>query len=74
MIDPLGFSLVQEFKVALVRVVQPNPSGVCMRHGKCTKNYPNKPFRPETLFDPAGYPFLIDVESVQRIVLSSNLN
>ncbi|WVZ84621.1 hypothetical protein U9M48_031635, partial [Paspalum notatum var. saurae] len=52
--DPLGFSLVQEFMIH--GPCGPfNPNSQCMKNGKCTKNYP-KPFRIDTSFDPEGYP------------------
>ena len=53
-LDPLAFSLVQEFMLH-------GPCGEaniycqCMKDGKCSKKYP-KPFRSETSFDPDGYP------------------
>lgn len=53
-VDPLGFSLVQEFMLH-GPCGSANPISPCMKDGKCTKNYP-KPLRSETLFDPAGYP------------------
>ncbi|WVZ65260.1 hypothetical protein U9M48_014656, partial [Paspalum notatum var. saurae] len=53
-IDPLGFSLVQEFMMH-GPCGPANPKSPCMKDGKCSKNYP-KQFRSETSFDPAGYP------------------
>ncbi|KAL6626309.1 hypothetical protein ACP70R_030035 [Stipagrostis hirtigluma subsp. patula] len=53
-VDPLGFALVQEFMLH-------GPCGdldkncVCMKDGKCTKNFP-KSFRSETTIDQDGFP------------------
>lgn len=53
-LDPLGFSLVQEFMIH-GPCGPANPWSPCMRNGKCSKGYP-KPFQKETTFDPDGYP------------------
>lgn len=53
-IDPLGFSLVQEFMVH-GPCGPANPNSPCMKDGICSKRYP-KPFRPHTSFDQDGYP------------------
>lgn len=53
-VDPLGFSLVQEFM--LHGPCGPaNPNSPCMKDGTCSKRYP-KPFRAQTSFDQDGYP------------------
>ncbi|WVZ62106.1 hypothetical protein U9M48_011891, partial [Paspalum notatum var. saurae] len=48
-VDPLGFSLVQEFMIH-GPCGHANPSSQCMKDGKCSKRYPKK-FRSETTFD-----------------------
>ena len=53
-LDPLGFSLVQEFMLH-GPCGEANTRCQCMKDGKCSKKYP-KPFRSETSFDPDGYP------------------
>ncbi|WVZ59158.1 hypothetical protein U9M48_009350, partial [Paspalum notatum var. saurae] len=53
-IDPLGFSLVQEFMIH-GPCGSANPKSPCMKEGKCTKRYP-KAFRSETSLDADGYP------------------
>jgi hypothetical protein len=53
-IDPLGFSLVQEFMLH-GPCGDANPSSPCMKNGSCSKRFP-KPYKPETSFDPDGYP------------------
>jgi hypothetical protein len=53
-VDPLGFSLVQEFMLH-GPCGDANPSSPCMKNGSCSKRYP-KPYRPDTSYDPDGYP------------------
>ncbi|WVZ69470.1 hypothetical protein U9M48_018246, partial [Paspalum notatum var. saurae] len=53
-VDPLAFSLVQEFMIH-GPCGNANPSSQCMKDGKCSKRYPKK-FRSETTFDQDGYP------------------
>jgi hypothetical protein len=48
-IDPLVFSLTEEFRLH-GSCGSTNPNSVYMRDGKCAKNYP-KPSLLETLFD-----------------------
>ena len=53
-LDPLGFSLVQEFMIHGPCGAS-NPNSPCMTDGKCSKRYP-KDFQSETTFDQDGYP------------------
>jgi hypothetical protein len=52
-VDPLGFSLVQEFMLH-GPCGDANPSNACMKNGSCSKRYP-KPYRSETSYDLDGY-------------------
>jgi hypothetical protein len=54
LLDPLGFSLVQEFMVH-GPCGDNNKNSSCMKNGSCSKHYP-KPFKPQTSFDSEGYP------------------
>ncbi|XP_062183399.1 uncharacterized protein LOC133887455 isoform X2 [Phragmites australis] len=53
-LDPLGFSLVQEF-MTHGPCGPSNPNSSCMKDGTCSKRYP-KDFHSETTFDQHGYP------------------
>jgi hypothetical protein len=54
LLDPLGFSLVQEFMLH-GPCGDNNPNSPCMKDGSCLKCYP-KPFRSTPSFDSDGYP------------------
>jgi hypothetical protein len=54
LLDPLGFSLAQEFMLYGPCSAN-NQNSPCMKDGSCSKHNP-KPFRSETSFDSEGYP------------------
>jgi hypothetical protein len=54
LLDPLGFSLVQEFMLH-GPCGDSNHNSPCMNDGSCSKHYP-KPFRSDTSFDSDSYP------------------
>jgi hypothetical protein len=53
-VDPLGFSLVQEFMMH-GPCGDTNPKSPCMNNGVCSKHFP-KPYRLEASYDSDGFP------------------